>query len=557
MSKIKTIIGLLFLVSFSLCGNESGLRGAINDSTVASFIKYISPEIIKQVSSIQIPDQSFTVKASAFKIKITLSDIHISITNFSPEIVNVDFASPDIVQVTITNLKAKGGFRGKFKWAFISDTERVDFDFKSVNINMKLKISTRDVSGKKLPNATFELFDLNFDFDFTLHGTLGKILSIVKGPIKKAIGGAVNKIVKSQSGDLLKKAVELIPPYVSINNKGYAVDYTFISSPEIKDSFLLFNSYGAFVNTNNPDTMKQHFPLSTNVPEYNPSGKQVQLYVSDFVINTAFYTLYHTNSLNITVKPEVVPESVPVKLNTNWLAALIVGIDQTFGKNVPCEIGLAVRDSPAINFTEKYINLKLPSEIIVNARVNETNTTLNYILQQVVKINTDFIVDIDFHIMEEGNITAYIHELKMNSTSLVESAVPTADAKVVETGFNMIASMVIPSLNNYLAKFLNITIPSVKGIKFDDMTVNHNVNYMAVEYNLTYENVTTVRSKVFEFGDGVEINNASACPEGKMLKKMKLKKDKVTGKMYYKIQCANRKYYAKKKKEYICPNEKH
>ena len=55
------IIFLLFF-AFALCQEDSGLRGAINERTVTSFIKYISPEIIKEVSSIKIPDQSFTVK---------------------------------------------------------------------------------------------------------------------------------------------------------------------------------------------------------------------------------------------------------------------------------------------------------------------------------------------------------------------------------------------------------------------------------------------------------------------------------------------------------------
>ena len=149
---------------------------------------------------------------------------------------------------------------------------------------------------------------------------------------------------------------------------------------------------------------------------------------------------------------------------------------------------LYILDEPSIGLHQRD-NDKLLSTMF---KLRDMGNTLIVVEHDEDTIReADFIVDIDFHIMEEGNITAYIHELKMNSTSLVESAVPTADAKVVETGFNMIASMVIPSLNNYLAKFLNITIPSVKGIKFDDMTVNHNVNYMAVEYNLTYENVTT------------------------------------------------------------------
>ena len=119
-AKIFCFIVSLFLLSFAFSETQTGLGSAVNESTVASLIKFMSPEIIKQVSSIKIPDQSFTVKAGILKIKISLSEIGIQINNFSPEIVNVNFESPDIIHVTITDLKAKGGFKGKLKWSFIS-----------------------------------------------------------------------------------------------------------------------------------------------------------------------------------------------------------------------------------------------------------------------------------------------------------------------------------------------------------------------------------------------------------------------------------------------------
>ena len=92
---------------------------------------------------------------------------------------------------------------------------------------------------------------------------------------------------------------------------------------------------------------------------------------------------------------------------------------------------------------------------------------------------------------------------------------------------------------------LNVTLPSVKGIKFNDMTVSHFTNYIAVEYNLTYENVTTVYS---------ELDEQFKCPEGKIVKEIKLKKDKATGKMFYKVKCANKEYYIRHSYNNRCPN---
>ena len=72
--KILCLI-IVFLFSFVSSETQTGLGGAVNESTVASLIKFMSPEIIKQVSSIKIPDQSFNVKAGKLKIKISLSEI--------------------------------------------------------------------------------------------------------------------------------------------------------------------------------------------------------------------------------------------------------------------------------------------------------------------------------------------------------------------------------------------------------------------------------------------------------------------------------------------------
>ena len=150
--------------------------------------------------------------------------------------------------------------------------------------------------------------------------------------------------------------------------------------------------------------------------------------------------------------------------------------------------------------------------------------------------------------------TKYVSNSLSHNTSLNESAVPTASAQIVEAEFNLITSLLIPSLNNYLEQFLNITIPSVKGIKFNDMTVGHYTNYITVEYNLTYENVTTITTELFDIEELDNINEIVRCPEGKIIKKMKLKTTP-EGKMYYKVKCANRDYYHNDKKKYVCPND--
>lgn len=111
MVKNFTVIGFLFLLSFSVCQNKAGFRAGINDSTISSLIKYLSPQIIQKISSIPIKDQYFKEKG----VHIWLWNIGISVRNFTPNSVIVKFVSPNVLNVKINNLQAVGGFRVKFK----------------------------------------------------------------------------------------------------------------------------------------------------------------------------------------------------------------------------------------------------------------------------------------------------------------------------------------------------------------------------------------------------------------------------------------------------------
>ena len=141
------------LLSLTLISCEgAGAKVAINDSTTKSIIKYFAPRINKVITNIHIDDQSFKVK----KIKITLSEINFGISNFSPDLVNVKFLEPDIINIKVKNIKGWGKFKGKFKWAFISNTERVNFDLKDLDVDADIKLTNRIKDGKILPNAIIQ-----------------------------------------------------------------------------------------------------------------------------------------------------------------------------------------------------------------------------------------------------------------------------------------------------------------------------------------------------------------------------------------------------------------
>ena len=547
---------LLALVSCIWAGDSgAGLRGAINESTIRSVIKYMSPDIVKLVSDIRAEDQSF----KAGKVRVKLSDIHAQVTNYSPDMIRVEFQTPDIINVKIIDLKARGGFRSKLKWGPFRPKPRVSFNFKSVNLDLSIQFSTRRVNGKLLPDAKIIKFVPDFNFDFHLHGSiLVKIIGIAKKPIKKAFRKGIYRALESQSNRLLQNFIAKIPQYAKINNKGYAIDYTFIEGPRAENKFILFNSFGALINQNVPSTLVQHFPLEKGVPEYDVRGKQVQIYASNYVINTAINTLYKSRSMYATLTPDMLPPKTPLKLTTKWLStSLFAGLDTFFGEK-ECQFRFFVSKSPIVDFKEDVVSLTLPSEVRLDVRSSTSQAgSGKYTVIPALRINGDFLFEIDFHVEEKGNISAFVHEVKLVNTSVAESVIPQIKAADIEKGFNLIGSIVKPLVNLYLENYMNITIPSIKGIKFTDMTIDHHKNYLRLQYNLAYENRTTFRTPLFSRSKQGSFDTTQLkCSDGKVIKKTKLLTDEFTNDMYYEVQCVNPDFYDKPKKGSTCSNEK-
>ena len=464
---------ILFLLSLNLISSNegAGAKVAINDNTTNSILKYFAPRINAIITNVKIDDQ---------KIKVWLTEINFGISNFSPDLVNVTFNEPDIINIKVNGIKGWGKFKGKFKWSFISNSERVNFDLKDLSVDADLKLTSKIVNGKILPNSTITKLIVNYDYDFKFHGSLAGILNLVKKPIKKAINKNLDKIIVEQSQAGLKIGLDLIPIYIPINDKkGYALDYSLISTPKVQKKYLLFNSYASFINIKIPDTESKKFPLPENVPDYNINGKQIQVYVSDFVINTALYTFYKTGDLSYLIKPEMLPEQLPIKLDTTYLNTIFWGMSDIYGKGKECEMSISVYSNPKVELNDKFAHFYLPSNISINVRGNYSSPAILF--------TTDIHLEVDFQILETIIITGYINEMKINNTKVLETKVPLVTSELIDGEFYVVFGILKPFLNAFIRNNLTFPVPSVEGIKFTDMTIQRFENYVAVNYNMIFD----------------------------------------------------------------------
>ena len=455
-----------------------GFKGAIDLKTAYLIVKYFNYDINKEISKIKVKDQKVKIKKGVIA---KLSKIVFGISNYSYEKVKLSFEAPNKIHIDIDGLEAWGSIKTYFKVVLIHYTENVNMNIKNFKLNAEVTIKTKEVDGKLYPNAEITKIGEKYDFDFKLKSKIGKFVNLFRKSIKKTVTKEITKLLNKELKKLLKKGLSLIPTVISVDKKkGYIIDYSLISPPIIENNFILFNSYARFINKNIEETQKiDNYTRPFSIPSYDLKGKSSQVYLSDYVINTALFTFFKTRDLELVVKPSMLPKNLPlIKLNTNWLNIIFKDLSTTYGMDKSVDIRLIVNENPQLSLKEDMISFNLPSNVEV---------MVEGVKDPAVKFKTHFVVDVVLNVLENNRISGNIKSLNIRETKIISSYTKDEDfGTKVENQFNMMKGLALPFINMYVLKNINFKLPVIKGIKFTDLTVSHHNNFLIINYNFQY-----------------------------------------------------------------------
>ena len=454
----------------------AGLKGAIDLKTSYLIVKYFTPDINKEISNIKVKNQTLSYKGRL----VTLSNMNFGISNYSHDKVKIYFEPPNIIHLFLQNIKAWGRFNVSFDFLFGKIHESVNFDIKNLSVDTKVMIKSKIVNGKKYPDAVVIYLNYVYDFDFKLSSALGKVISIFKSLIKEAIRKEINSQINKEINHGLQIGLKKIPMEIVVDKKrGLVIDYSLVSTPFIQNNFIIFNSYARFINKNIKETQnKDNYFLPLKVPSYDLLGKASQVYVSEYVINTALFTFFKSRDLEILIIPEMLPQNLPIKLNTSWLGIIFKDISDVYGEDIPVNIKLIVCENPQMILKQKMISFILPTNIEVIVQGFEGIA---------VKFKTTFFVDAELKFFEECKISANIKNLNIQNTKIIWGYIDDENfAANVEKQFNTLKMIALPFINFFVLKNMHFDIPVFRAIKFTDLTISHHENFVIVNYNFNY-----------------------------------------------------------------------
>ena len=332
-------------------------------------------------------------------------------------------------------------------------------------------------------SAWIDKLDIDLDFDFDIHGSIiASVISLLKNQIKNLIKPLIlqkiQEVAQNESKKLISDLINKLPIFVPIGGNGLALDYSLLSAPRISNNYLIVSSYGGIINLNIPVTQNPPYPLPDLNVDYDRNGKNVQLFFSSYSVSTAANTLYLSNMLHFDLKSEDIPKDSPIQLNTSSLNSIIKGLEAKYGKNVPVNFCcFANKEVPHIDLADKKFAGFLYGHCSVVVRLQDGK------MENALEFNSTIDVEANAVLLEGGKVSAKVENADIKDSVLVATTLPEVNIKNIEDLFNFSILFALPTINDILLKQIQIKLPEIAGITFEDSTLDINNQY--VEFNVS------------------------------------------------------------------------
>ena len=453
--KYYTTFILCFLLPIIFCDELGGIKVGINDKFISNVIRNFEPELRKVLEGVSIPNSD------------KLTNAIFRIPNFNVNMVKLEILNGGIVHVRIGNCipYLKGTYHYKLLW-FIKRHRDFDAKFKNFVLDAKVRIKSRPVPGGGYgPDIDFISGpDIDFKVDISVKGFLGGLFSWFINTFQKLLKPSIISKIKSNARDSLKKFLNKFETKIRLY-KDYWLDFTLVTPIKTPNRFLELNSYGFFYSDKNKSTQNRNkYPL-TPMPSINNLEKNLKLYVSEYSINNAIYTLL-SDSNNV----------FSFKININMLDMVFPGIADKYGEK---QVTIILSGSPESKIQITNQNL--------NAHVSGTfGLKIDGIQNEVFKCNLDLTLKGKVKITEGPKLSGEIKELNPKITKILLNKVSD---KIIEDGISSIQSNFLPILNTFIENSLEFQFPTVMGITFTNINLELKDKYIVINYDITRNKV--------------------------------------------------------------------
>lgn len=428
--------------------NEQGLTTSISDS------------IQDILTLVQIPDIHGTQSVPL------LGDIEYDLTDFA------------IHQLQVSHIKIRFMEGGLVQMSSEDIRLKMDLNWKYRNVNLPIisghgtcavtlaspSKSQRPTMGATLPsNMTLTVQVTQIDEQgrpqFKTRGAAVH-LNTLKLDIHGGISGEIVRVLIALFSGTVRRAVETNVAAVLTESIDYTLNAKIKEWDTSMDLDVLGFKFNAAYGLNQVETDAQEHSLiaSLNV-QFNPIGEPIgdlpfkpvpmpsialvkpstgNIHLSDYALNTLFYTLHRTGQLKFLVTPDMIPSTVPIKLDTVNMGRFFPQIAQHYAnQNYPMQLVVSTTDTPLMFTSEQIpgtmvqVNLTIGFQVIrtdlsSSAQNNKNSKNMGRVSEEIEHAFTllldmrAVVSDVNMQALESGsvwNVTANVRDIQFDATT--------------------------------------------------------------------------------------------------------------------------------------------
>lgn len=186
-------------------------------------------------------------------------------------------------------------------------------------------------------STTSALSDIDLDCD----GVAGNILDALAWAFKSKVVDAMQSAVSTAMPQAVQKLSQRVANVsldlpLSTNPKDNFAEIRFdlATAPTVAAGYIGVPTLGTIVPESNPGQVAP-YPIP-DMPFYDATlAKYVQVFISDFTLNSAMYTYWQAGRLHHTILPPDIPATAPLQLNTSALSVVAPGFATKYPTPVP------------------------------------------------------------------------------------------------------------------------------------------------------------------------------------------------------------------------------
>jgi hypothetical protein len=472
MKSVVAILILVLLALHTLAGEEvgqtlksgipteanfetvnAGFTMAINENFFNRLLKELLPAVFQLISKSFTLGSHYELDLDMFVVHLNSPKLSVNEISYNEDLTKFDtYSENNTIGFHIVDSKVNVSldFDIFLDPPILDDKGTLEIGYDDLNIDVLVGMEESESSPGTLElNITESRFSVDprkFYMKLDNENDFDKLLISVYS----AISPALVNVISNGLTEYLQTIMDLVTGQIKmpIEIAGLSVDLGFKELPLVTPDEYVTSSY---IGKISPAGKDYPFENKAQLPKWLPEGKDFQMFISDYMLKSALYTVVQLDILDVAID-----HSDTSILNTDFLGTLFPDLVKKYGKHKPCKLEIRTDDSliPELQITTKGVlaNLALKMTLSVNA----DESTPEYEEAFTFRVNTKIqaLLDID----PDLKIKMKIGDLEIKVTDIIHSNIGKIQTKTINNLMDLLLTFIKSVVNLLLSRGIDIGI---------------------------------------------------------------------------------------------------